>query len=253
MNDFRTQRLIFWLSISIFAVIGLPAILGCSLGALMVQATTPTPTPQRTPKPTFTHTPNWTPTFTPSVTPTPSHTPTVTDTPIPTDTPVPEEEPAEEAAAPVQQAPTEPPPPAEPTDTPTPEEPTATPTPAFPFSAVFKAYNTGSPGETRFTAWIRIDYEPGKFKTLSGFQMKAIAPDGNTYYSEVSGSGFSDSTVAGAGDNNWMNTKLEISPYTPGKYTLFLVENDAQMSPELEFELSADPLQYLHFEFFKQE
>ena len=83
--------------------------------------------------------------------------------------------------------------------------------------------------------------------------MKTVAPDGNVHLSELSGSGPGDSTVPGTGDNHWMNTKLELRPYTPGTYKLFLVEGDTQVSPEIEFNLSADPLQYIHFDFFKQE
>lgn len=151
--------------------------------------------------------------------------------------------------------PVEPPPPApaEPTHTPTPEEPTATPTPAFPFQVIYYQYDTGSPGETRITGWVRVDYGPGRFKTLSDFQIKVIAPDGNTYLSEPSGSGTADSTVKGTGDNHLMNTKLEIRPYTPGTYTAYLVEGGVQVSPEVQITLSADPLQYVHFDFFKSE
>jgi hypothetical protein len=132
-------------------------------------------------------------------------------------------------------------------------EPTATPTPAFPFQVVFYKHDTGSPGETRMTAWIRIDYGPGEFKTLSGFHLKAVAPDGNVYASELSGPGTGDSTVMGTGDNHRMNTKLEFQPYTPGVYKVYLEEAGTQVSPEVEFELSADPRQYIHFDFFKLE
>jgi hypothetical protein len=232
-----------------FIIIGLVSLglsLGCSVGALAVQVPTPTSTPHKTPRPTYTFTPPSPPTFTPSPTPTPTSTPT--ETPIPTPTEIVEE--TEAPAEPVQQAP---PQPAAPTDTPTPEEPTATPTPAFPFTVAYFIHDTGSAGETRMTAWIRVDYEPGRFKTLSGFQMKALAPDGNTYLSELSGSGFGDSTVKGTGDNHNMNTKLEFRPYTPGIYKIMLVEGDTQMSPEIEIALSADPMQYAHFDFAKQE
>ena len=83
--------------------------------------------------------------------------------------------------------------------------------------------------------------------------MRVEAPDGQTYYSEVSGAGSTDSTVPGTGDNHRMNTKLEIRPYTPGTYKVALVEGEAQMSPEIEITLDASPLQYVHFDFFKQE
>ena len=146
-----------------------------------------------------------------------------------------------------------PPPPAEPTTPPTPEEPTATPTPEFEFQVVYYTHETGSPGETRMTAWIRRDSGPGKFSTLSGFQMKVLAPDGNSYLSELSGSGTADSTVPGTGDNHRMNTKLEISPYTPGDYTVTLVEGGLQVAPEININISAAPLLYVHFDFFKSE
>jgi hypothetical protein len=50
-----------------------------------------------------------------------------------------------------------------------------------------------------------------------------------------------------------MNTKLEIRPYTPGLYKIQLVEGGVQVSPESEINLTAEPQQYVHFEFFKQE
>jgi hypothetical protein len=103
------------------------------------------------------------------------------------------------------------------------------------------------------TGWIRVDYGPGRFQTLAGFQIKALAPDGNTYFSETSGAGFGDSTVRGTGDNHNMNTKLEFRPYTPGTYKIMLMEGSTQVSPEIELSISADPRQYVHFDFFKQE
>ncbi len=229
----------------IFLLFALFLSLGCSIGALIVQAPTPTPPPRKTPKPTFTFTPYWTPTFTPTPTPTETVTPTPTNTPTPTPT-APPEEPNPPAAA-------EPAEPAEPPPTPTPEEPTATPTPAYPFSVAYFQHDTGSPGETRMTAWIRVDYGPGQFKSLADFQMKVTAPDGATYLSEPSGAGAADSTVKGTGDNHLMNTKLEIRPYTAGSYKVHLVQGEEQVSPEVEITLSADPRQYVHFDFFKSE
>ncbi len=229
--------------------VGLALSLACSAGKLIVQAPAPTPTRFKTPRPTYTFTPEWTATFTPTSTPTPTETPTPTQTP--TTTPTPTETPEEEAPPPPVQQP--PPPPAEPTATPTPAEPTATPTPEFPFTVTFFAHDTGSPGETRMTGWIRVDYGPGKYKTLSGFQIKAIAPGGNTYLSEMSGPGFGDSTVKGTGDNHNMNTKLEFQPYTPGPYTIYLVEGGRQVSPEIQLTLNAEPRQYVHFDFAKTE
>lgn len=234
---------------AVFGLVGLGLTIGCSVGTLIMQVTTPTPTTFKTPQPTFTFTPNWTPTFT--LTPIPTDTPTVTSTPTQTPTPTPtSEEPAAPAQAAVEAVPAVP---AEPTDTPPPVEPEATPTPAFPFNVVYFAHDTGSPGETRITAWIRLDLAPGQYKTLSNFQIKAIAPDGNTYLSDLSGPGTADSTPAGAGDSHKMNTKLEIRPYTPGLYKIQLVEGGVQVSPESEINLTADPQQYVHFDFFKQE
>jgi hypothetical protein len=220
--------------------------LACSAGSLVVQVATPTPTRFKTPRPTYTFTPVRLPTSTPSPTPTETSTPTVTPSPPPTPT-----QPPEGAAAPAQPAAQVEAPP-EPTATPTPAEPTPSPTPEYPFQVNYFVHDTGSPGETRMTAWIRQDSGPGLFKTLSGFQVKAIAPDGNTYLSELSGSGPGDSTVKGTGDNHNMNTKLEFRPYTPGDYTIYLVEGGVQVSPEIKLTLSADPLQYTHFDFFKQ-
>jgi hypothetical protein len=229
-------------------VISVTLSMGCSIGALIVQVPTPTPLPHKTPKPTYTLTPYYTPTNTPTNTPTATPTPTPTETPTPTPTEPPPEE--ESAAAPPAEVPAEP---VAPPATPTPEEPTATPTPAFPFNVVYFQHDTGSPGETRFTGWIRVDYGPGKFKSLSNFQMKVLAPNGVEYLSEISGPGATDSTVPGTGDNHLMNTKLEIRPYTPGTYKVFLVEGGVQASQEIELAVSAEPRQYIHFDFFKQE
>lgn len=231
----------------IFIITTLTFGLACSVGALAVAQPTPTATPKMTPKATYTFTPPPTATFTPSPTFTPSATPT--ETPLPTDTPVPED--VEEEKAP----PPPPPPPAQPAEpeaTPTPEEPTATPAPEFLFKVDYYTHNTGSPGQTRMTGWIRQDYQPGFWDTLSGFRIKALAPDGNTYYSEVSGPGEGDSTVMGTGDNHRMNAKLEFPPYTAGTYKIVLVEGEAQVSPEIEINISADPMQYVHFDFYKQ-
>jgi len=226
--------------------------LGCSIGALIVQAPTPTPEPRKTVQPTFTPTPvkppTYTPTSTPTETPVPTATPTATATP--TEALAEPEQAAASAPEPVAEIPAEP---VEPAATPTLSEPTATAAPEYPFNVVYYPHDTGSPGETRLTGWIRADFGPGKFKTLSNFQMNVLAPDGQTYLSELSGEGTADSTVKGTGDNHPMNTKLEIRPYTPGAYRVYLVEGGVQVSKEVEVTLSADPRQYVHFEFFKQE
>ncbi len=177
-----------------------------------------------------------------------------TETPLPTDTPPPTDPPeANEASAAESAPPAPPPPPAEPTATPIPEEPTPTPEPEFPFSVTYFTHDTGSPGEVRMTAWIRRDSGPGIYKTLAGFQLNVTAPDGSTHLSEVSGPGTADSTMPGTGDNHRMNTKVEIRPYTAGEYTVFLEEGGVQVSPATKVNLSANPLQYVHFEFFVTE
>jgi len=245
-TSFKTKSALLWAAM---VCVGLN--LGCSLGALVVQAPTPTPTRHKTPQATYTFTPNWTATFTPSATPTETSTPTETPTltPTPTETPEGEEEQAQaEAPAP----PPPPPPPPPPEEAPPTEEPTVAPEPEFPFQVNYFVHDTGSPGETRMTAWIRRDFKPGIFKTLDGFQVKALAPDGNAYLSEISGPGAGDSTVKGTGDNHNMNTKLEFQPYTPGLYKITLVEGGVQVSPEIEITLSEDPMQYVHFDFFEQ-
>lgn len=231
----------------ILALLSLGLSLGCSAGALLVQVPTPTPTPIKTLQPTFTFTPPRTPTLTPSPTLTETPTPTLTSTVTPTPTETPEGADSASAEAEVAAAP------AEPTATPTPAEPTATPTPEYPFSVTYFQHDTGSPTETRMTAWIRIDYGPGQFKSLAGFQVKAIGPDGQEHLSEISGPGFGDSTVKGTGDNHNMNTKLEFPPYTPGAYKVFLVEGGVQVSPVVELTLQEEPQQYVHFDFFKSE
>lgn len=226
-------------------LVGLAVSLGCSAGKLLVQVPTPTPTIFKTPRPTYTFTPNWTSTFTPSPTPTATLTPTPTGTPTSTPTEAPTEPPARQPQ-PAQPAA----PPAEPPATPTPEEPTATPTPEYPFKVDYYIHDTGAPDFTRMTLWVRSDSGPGFFRTLSGYQMKAVAPNGTVYMSDVGGPGFGDSTVKGAGDNHNMNAKLEFAPYVPGTYKITLMEGGVQVSPEIEINLSPDPQQYVHFDFY---
>ena len=83
--------------------------------------------------------------------------------------------------------------------------------------------------------------------------MRITGPAGQTILSKPSGEGTADSTMAGTGDNHRMNMKVEIAPYTPGTYKIALMEGDTQISPELEINMSAAPLQYAHVDFFKQE
>jgi hypothetical protein len=115
---------------------------------------------------------------------------------------------------------------------------------------VYYIHDTGAPDFTRMTMWVREDYGPGFYDTQAGYQMKVVAPDGSIHLSEISGPGFGDSTVKGAGDNHNMNSKLEFAPYVPGRYIISLVEGGAQVSPEIEITLNAEPQQYVHFDFF---
>jgi hypothetical protein len=233
-------------AMSVFLVFVLFVGLGCSAGRLLVRVATPTPTLIKTPRATYTFTPERTATFTPS----PTSTVTPTPTPTPTATPTPEaqaeeaEEAAENPAPPAVEAA-----PVVPTNTPPPEEPTPTPEPDYPFNIVYFVHDTGSQDHTRLTMWVREDFAPGFYNTLDGYQMKAVGPDGSTHLSEVSGAGAGDSTVKGTGDNHNMNAKLEFAPYTPGTYAISLVEGGVQVSPEIEIALSAEPQQYIHFDF----
>ncbi|MFQ5614183.1 MAG: hypothetical protein ACE5H9_18835, partial [Anaerolineae bacterium] len=228
--------------------------LGCSVGTLLVRVPTPTATPTKTPRSTFTPTPNWSPTP-----PLPTDTPTFTpEPPTPTATPppgTPTSEPTLEASptgTPPPPTDTPVPAPVVPTDTPTPEPPTATPTPAYPFTATPYTHDTGSPSFTRITAWAAeiINQSAGEFKSMAGYQLKVIGPGGE-HLSEVSGPGFADSTTPGTGDNHRMNMKVELPPYTPGTYRAFLVLGDQQVSPEVEINFAAAPLQYVHIDFFQ--
>lgn len=223
--------------------------LGCSLGTLLVRVPTPTATPTKTPRLTFTPTPNWSPTPLPTDTPTfTPEPPTPTDTPpAPTDTPAPVEAPTDTPPPPTD---TPVPAPAQPTSTPTPAPPTATPAPSYAFIAVACSHPTGSPTFTRITAAAIeiINASAGEFKALPGYQLKVIGPAGERL-SEISGPGLADSTTPGTGDNHFMNMKVEIPPYSPGTYRAYLVQGDQQVSPAVELNFTADPLQYIHIDF----
>jgi hypothetical protein len=215
--------------------------LGCSVGALLVRAPTPTMQPTKTPRPTFTFTPDWTPTRMPTMTPT--TTPTETPTPVPTDTPVaPTETPTDTPE------PEEPPPPE---DTPTPSEPTATPTPQYRFTVTPYIFNTASALETRVTAYVVeiFDASTGHFKDMYDYQVKLIDPMGGEHMSNMSG-GRNHTTGPGLGDDRWFNTEVKFSPYTPGHYKAWLVKDGEQQSPAIEFDMSATPTQYVHLDFF---
>lgn len=112
---------------------------GCTLGDLVSQAPTATPTPSRTPRPTFTPLP--------TDTPTPEATPTATSTPVvvPTDTPAPAPSPT--ATPTPMNTPIPPPTPTSPPPPPT-ATPTHTPTPVVqPCSYVTGSRETSTAGK----------------------------------------------------------------------------------------------------------
>lgn len=190
------------------------------------------PHANRSPTPTNTLVPTWTPspTYTPSATPIP----TDTRVPTPSNTPVP---------PPTSPAPA--------TATPSPAPPTPTPGPAYPFEAALSVFDTGTPQMTRVTGmvWKIIDVNVALYDAEAGYQMRLVGPGGVVYMSDVSGTGGTDSTCPGCGDNQRMNMKIEVPPYMPGAYRVTLVKGDQQMSPELGFTLAASPQQYVHVSF----
>jgi hypothetical protein len=224
---------------------------GCSLGRLVVQVPTPTLAPTKTPRPTFTFTPDWTPTLLPTL--------TATHTPVPAaDTPTPEaaqmaEAPATEEAPPIDTPP--PPPPSNtpvpqaPADTPTPEPPTATPEPQFAFACILFTHPTGNSQYTYITGSVHkwVDKSMGNAAAQEGYVLVINSPAGE-YKSTVSGPGTTDSRGPGLGDNHVMNMKVEWSPYTPGDFRAYLSRDGQQVSNEVPFNMSADPMIYAHIE-----
>ncbi len=232
----------------IIAVILLIAGLGCSVGALVVQAPQPTPTPTKTPRPIFT--PTLIPTETPTPTNTPTLTPVPTDTPtlVPTETVVPTDAPTN---TPVPQATNTPAPPPPPTNTPA---PTNTPEPTFPFPAQLTTHPTGGAVEFRITGFVwEGTFSTGIGEALTGYQMKVITPNGEEEYSEVSvGPQAGSSTFPGAGDNHSMNFQYKHAPYQPGVYKVTLVKDGQPMSPTIEVVAQASPFTYAHIDFIRQ-
>ena len=43
--------------------------------------------------------------------------------------------------------------------------------------------------------------------------------------------------------------KIEVPPYVPGTYKVALMQDDTQVSPEVEFTLADSPQQYVHVNF----
>lgn len=228
-------------------VVALVGSLGCSVGTLLVRVPTPTPLPTKTPRSTFTFTPNWTPTPSPTSTSTPTPIPP-TATPTPAVTPTPTAAPATDTPVP---RPTHTPVPQPPTATPTPAPPTATPTPQYPFTVTPYIHNTGPALETRVTAHVAriINASTGDVPDLYGYQVVLVDSQGREHLSNMSG-GRNHSTGAGLGDDHWFNTEVKIAPYTPGAYRAWLVKDDVQQSPEIEFTVAASPFQYVHLDFY---
>jgi len=239
----KQLRSVVWLLVALLVVVSL----ACSVGELLVRSPKPTREPTRTPRPTFTKTPFLTPTPFPTLTPT--FTPVE---PTATDTPVPPTAPPSEAPAP-EDTPTPRPRPTKPPATPTPAEPTETPAPQYPFTVTPYTFNTGSAVETRVTAYVVeiFDASSGQFQDLYGYQFVLVDPQGVEHMSNVSG-GKNHTTGEGLGDDRWMNMEAKIAPYTPGHYKAWLVLDGVQQSPVIEFDLAAQPFQYVHLDFFKQ-
>lgn len=189
------------------------------------------PTPSRAPTPTNTRVPTWTPS--PTYTPTATRVPT--DTPVPSPTPTPLPPPVSEA----------------PTVAPIPAVPTPTATPEFPFLATLDVFDTGTPQMTRVTGmvWKVVNENLALYDGQPGYQIRLVSPNGSVHLSDVSGLGGTDSTCVGCGDNQRMNMKVEFRPYIPGTYHVTLVQGEKQVSPEVTFDLAANPQQYVHFKF----
>jgi hypothetical protein len=112
-------------------------------------------------------------------------------------------------------------------------------------------HHTGAPDYTYITASAINVYGPGKAKGAEGYTLKVTGPGGE-HVSELSGPGLADSKFGG-GDNHYMNMKVEFPPYTPGVYRAIIFHGDAQITPEIELNLSASPLIYAHIECLLQQ
>ncbi len=223
--------------------------LSCSLGTLLVQAPTPTRLSTKTPRPTFTFTPNWTPTRMPTATVTPTvPPPTATPVPPPTATPGKKEK-APPTPAPAEEEDSPTPRPAKPKPT---AEPTATPAQQYAFTVTPYKFDTGSAVETRVTEYVIevFDASTGQFEDLLGYQFELVDPSGTEHLSNMSG-GRNHTTGEGLGDDRWFNAEAKIAPYMPGHYKAWLVKDGVQQSPVIEFDLAAQPYQYIHLDFFK--
>jgi hypothetical protein len=195
------------------------------------QVPPPSATPDLPPTPTNTRVPTWTPS--PTYTPTATRVPT--ETPVPTPTPLPPPPPT--SAAPALAS--------------TPTAPDPTPTPEFPFEVTLKVFDTGTPRMTRVTGmvWTILSVNLALYDGLPGYRMRLVDPGGGVHFSDVSGTGGTDSTCRDCGDNQRMNMKIEVPPYVPGTYKVALMQDDTQVSPEVEFTLADSPQQYVHVSF----
>jgi hypothetical protein len=111
-------------------------------------------------------------------------------------------------------------------------------------------FNTGGALETRVTALVIevFDASVGYYKDLYDYQVKLIDPMGGEHMSNMSG-GKNHTTGPGLGDDRWFNCEVKFSPYTPGHYKAWLVKDGVQLSPVVEFDMSASPTQYVHIDF----
>jgi hypothetical protein len=204
---------------------------GGQAGAAPQAQVPPSATAVKPPTPTNTRVPTWTPS--PTYTPTATRVPT--DTPVPTLTPSPPPPPTNAVSAPEL----------------APAAPSPTPTPAFPFEASLKVFDTGTPRLTRVTGmvWKVLSVNLALYDGLPGYRMRLVDPSGEVHVSDVSGLGGTDSTCQACGDNQRMNMKIEVAPYVPGTYKVALMQDDTQVSPEIEFTLADSPQQYVHVSF----
>jgi hypothetical protein len=114
-----------------------------------------------------------------------------------------------------------------------------------------RVFDTGAPQLTRITGmvWKILDVNLAMYEGEPGYQMRLVDPNGGVHLSDVSGLGGTDSTCRDCGDNQRMNMKVEFPPYLPGTYHVKLVQEEKQMSKEVEFTLAANPSQYVHVNF----
>jgi hypothetical protein len=239
----------------LFIMIGigllLAANLACSVGRLLVQAPTPTPTVNKTPRPTYTPTPPQTPTYTPTSTPLPTNTPEpATSTPAAPPTATPRK--ARNTPAPNPPSGGTPAPKA-PAATATAAQPAPTPAPAFPFTVTVYRHPVQGAMETRVTAHVLkiINATSGIADNLLDYRLKLVNAGGTEIISDPSG-GANHTTCAGCGDDHYFNVQVKFSPYTPGNYRVILMKDGAQAAAEIAITLGGSPQEYIHVDYFLQ-